>query len=730
MPVSGRNATYFDASGLDFPGAGMGILSDAEKEQLSPSLRLLLEVVSATNWYQFAWRTGLIVNPKNKKLTLPLPIVLKVVRKQPAMTMLEVTAFAAQLDMLGIKVVAGWFQELFDNPALDRLPARLLVDATNPSLMPDGEALESRLSKILGTGVIVEIALASQHLPLLQTSIGDIGMPANATYKGKKLTGKGIVVGIIDDGFPFAHQDFLTNIGTATAPIYRARTVRLWDQTTALTPSGAARGWKMGAYGYGRQITSADIDTAINAPTSPVRPHIAPQGWVEEELVYEYLEYPMGRAGKVTTHGARVAGIAAGNGRAAMAYPGVAPEADVVFVQLPPTMIDVNAGALTNTILDGIKYVFNYAQANGQAAVVNISFGSYAHAHDGSSPWEIAMDQLLMLPDRSIVVSAGNGFEADCHVRGTVGKFKTVTQDWWVKPHDPTPNDVEIWYDASTKVNVSLVSPDGVVYGPFNIGTTQQFPSVGPAIGLVDHRVHGNGDCCALIWMFETGRPLPNLPPPPVPGTGPAPAGVWKIRIANTGNINLRYHAWIQRDDVGAPGGRRRQSRFDPERTDPRNTICDLATGNLTISVGAYNVATQEIGGYSAAGPTRPTGGAGGRPKPDVVAPSEEVPTGRGVLATSSARAQPTRISGTSASAPHVAGIVALILEYAKFKGVSLTAAQIRAAIRASGRTPGLLPNRHQRAARYPKVKQAAVWNNVTGTGKVSLRRALRFLFP
>ena len=113
-----------------------------------------------------------------------------------------------------------------------------------------------------------------------------------------------------------------------------------------------------------------------------------------------------------------------------------------------------------------------------------------------------------------------------------------------------------------------------------------------------------------------------------------------------------------------------------------------------------------------------------------MLAPGEAAPNGRGVLATASARAQPTRIGGTSASAPHVAGIVALILEYAKFKGVALTAAQIRAAIRASGKKAGLKPNRHQIADRYPRIKQAAAWNDVVGTGKVDLERALRFLFP
>ena len=82
------------------------------------------------------------------------------------------------------------------------------------------------------------------------------------------------------------------------------------------------------------------------------------RGWVEEEAVYDYLGYPMGKTGNLASHGSRVMGIAAANGRSVSAYPGVAPEADVVFVQLPDTLIEANPSALTGYILDAINYVF------------------------------------------------------------------------------------------------------------------------------------------------------------------------------------------------------------------------------------------------------------------------------------------------------------------------------------------------------------------------------------
>ena len=45
-----------------------------QKTKYSPSIQLILRVLKDSNWQQLAWRTGLIVDSKNVKRTLPLPI--------------------------------------------------------------------------------------------------------------------------------------------------------------------------------------------------------------------------------------------------------------------------------------------------------------------------------------------------------------------------------------------------------------------------------------------------------------------------------------------------------------------------------------------------------------------------------------------------------------------------------------------------------------------------------
>lgn len=143
------------------------------------------------------------------------------------------------------------------------------------------------------------------------------------TENNGPYTGKGVVIGIVDNGFQYDHVDFLNADKSDT------RIKRVWDQHgTGNAPEG---------FGYGAEYkTTAEIRAAKYDLTSGF-------------------------------HATHVSGIASGSDKSTPYY-GVAPDADLVFVSFKST----NA-----QIVDGIKYVFDYAKSVGKPAVVNISLGSH-----------------------------------------------------------------------------------------------------------------------------------------------------------------------------------------------------------------------------------------------------------------------------------------------------------------------------------------------------------------
>jgi subtilisin family serine protease len=145
-----------------------------------------------------------------------------------------------------------------------------------------------------------------------------------------------------------------------------------------------------------------------------------------------------------------------------------------------------------------------------------------------------------------------------------------------------------------------------------------------------------------------------------------APRGAWQVVLARKGGGSVPYHAWIERDDSGP-------SQFAERQADPHFTLGSIACGREPIVVAAYDAHFQDaIAPFSGEGPTRD-----GRQKPDFSAP------GRDVIAANATKSGTVSMSGTSMSAPHVTGLIALMMQAA---GRPLTMAEIRGALTAGAR--------------------------------------------
>ena len=220
-------------------------------------------------------------------------------------------------------------------------------------------------------------------------------------------TGKGVIVGIVDQGIDFNHPDFKHADGST-------RVLRYWDHTVngPNIPS---------EYGFGCVWDSSDINAGICTS----------------------LETG-------TAHGSTVAGMAVGNASANGTNKGFAPEADIIVVET-----DFSLSNWSISIAEACDYIFKVADSLGMPAVINLSLGSYYGSHDALDPASEMIDSLLEAKEGRIVVcSAGNSGDAGpYHVGADVDQDTSFV--WMIPNPNPTaigsPNTilVEFWVDTT-----------------------------------------------------------------------------------------------------------------------------------------------------------------------------------------------------------------------------------------------------------------------------------------
>ena len=634
-----------------------------------PALRLVAWLIRNGDLRQFEQRTGLRLPPKSPSGGGPevhLPVVIRLDAGQSNAQVVDSLA-----DRFGIPL--AYRDAMKHNTELKHATARLPLGRANA--LRDGSTDDLSLSvKDLRAAKATQVCLGAPGQPSRKRlDLAAINVPEDRVYNNKALSGEKVIVGIIDDGCAFAHVDFLKQRAPNAAA--QSRILYLWDQGgTGNPPPG---------FLDGVELDKAAIDQALAANTSG--------GYIDEEAVYRDLGYPIR---EVATHGTHVMGIAAGTGQCVMGAPGVAPSADIIFVQLPASAIEGGATVLWQHILDSAAYIL--ARAQGAPVVINISYGGYDGPHDGTSPLEVGLDEMLALPDRAIALAAGNGFEARCHASADVSRNGTASLRWIIGGQDPTANTVEFWYDNTSELQVRFSTP-GVGIDPagwiqLNQSTTPiTRTSDGKTIGYIEHLPGNTGNNAnrIVLTLNATDAAAANGV------AAPAPPGTWTIGFKHVRGKKATVHGWVWRDDAGRPRNARvRQSRFHPDDASPEYSIGGWATGQRALSVGAFNAATEEVCRYSACGPTRD-----GRNKPEIYAPAEDDVRGRGVLSASARSSRPTRMNGTSAAAPFVTGMIALMMEYAlkyaRGHPVHLTADQIARELKAATKV-GLRVNRRQ----------------------------------
>lgn len=440
-------------------------------------------------------------------------------------------------------------------------------------------------------------------------SIGGIAPIGNQLETGIQLSGRNVLVGIIDSGIDYFHPAFRDADGNS-------RIVYLWDQSASDAQSA---GRTPAGYSFGAQYSREDINAALQAESQS-------EG---EQLV------PVTDRG--SGHGTNVAGVAAGNGAGSdgRQYRGVATESELIVVKLGRSAEDF---AGTTEVMEGLDYVMQKAIELQKPVAINLSFGNNNGAHDGQSLFENYIEALNGVWKNVIAVASGNEGDARHHARVQLSEEeesisfaigineRSMSLQIWKQFID----DFEIRLESPSGEQVQVVREEGSAIA-YNIGSDKVLIYYGaPSPYTVSQEIF-------MEWIpRSTG--------------GFVQSGIWKVIFQpeeiRAGKVDL----WLPTiEAVGLSTG------FLSAEPDTTLTIPSAARN--VITVGAYRSDNDSIASFSGRGNTTDE-----RNMPTLVAP------GVGVITTIPGGGYGPR-TGTSIAAPFVTGSAALLMEWGIVQG-------------------------------------------------------------
>ncbi len=243
------------------------------------------------------------------------------------------------------------------------------------------------------------------------------------------LTGKGVLVAIIDTGIDFHHPDFIDYDADGKPT---SRLLAFWD-----TASDAYAD-QIGSPGPVRYPNGASVGTVFS----------------RADLTTELRSgKPRIHVWDIDGHGTACASIAAGNGNALekKRYAGVAPQADLIAVRIQDRGPGLENFYLLNAIC---AWVNDLAAKEGKPAVLSCSFGGHVGGHDGYRIDERQLNARFpnTLRGRAICIAGGNEGADRIHAAVSFGPDDKGTLKW----DSYRGGTLDIYTDAENKTDVEV----------------------------------------------------------------------------------------------------------------------------------------------------------------------------------------------------------------------------------------------------------------------------------
>lgn len=450
------------------------------------------------------------------------------------------------------------------------------------------------------------------------------------TARDPYLTGRGVLIAVIDSGIDFESPEFMDAQGNT-------RIQFLWDQTLdAQQVNGqlpeeneefAGKAAPPEGFGIGVEFSKYRIDAALKSR-------------FPRRIVPSF---------DTSGHGTAVAAIAAAGGRLLEGqYQGVAPESELLVVKMGTPM--PNSFPKTTELMRAMTYVVKKAVEMGRPLAVNLSFGNTYGSHEGTSLVERFLDNAAEIGRSTVCVGSGNEGAAGGHVSGSFGKTDSPSQGQRIElstGNYQTSFSVQLWKEYVDIFGIELVSPGG-------------------QREVVDMQMRGG----RTVTLEETqiliyvGEPSPYSIDQEIyfdflPVNRYVDRGIWTIYLYPIKTVTGNYDLYLPSSTVLNTDTR----FFTPT---PAKTLTIPSTATKVITVGAYDTAYESYADFSGRGyPLVSTAGARISQrdvKPDLAAPGVNIAT----IGPDNTFVQ---VSGTSFATPFVTGSAALMMEWGIVRG-------------------------------------------------------------